>query len=323
MKVSIIVPVYNVEEYIDKCLKSLVNQTLDDIEIIVINDGSPDNSQKIIDKYVKKYPKKVKSYIKENGGQGSARNYGLKYASGEYIAYVDSDDYVEKDMYKDMYTLAKKENSDIVICGNSVVSMDSKIIKIEPSIIYNDKNLDILFGKMAVWNKIYKKDLLLKNNIEFRSKVWYEDIDFTTKLLFDNVNISFIDKPFYDYLLRPGSTMNNSNINRNLELIQAFDEMINYFKKKNIYEEVYDKLEFLCLYHLYICGITRVINADTNFKEKKVIINKFIEYIDNNFKTFKSNKYIKYIDRNKKLVYKLINLKLYRIIQLIFKTKNR
>ena len=103
-KVSVIVPVYGVEKYISKCLNSLVNQTLNDIEIIVVNDGTKDNSQKIIDEYVKKYPDKVKSFIKENGGQGSARNYGLKQATGEYIGYVDSDDYVELDMYEKLYS---------------------------------------------------------------------------------------------------------------------------------------------------------------------------------------------------------------------------
>ena len=93
-KVSIIVPVYGVEKYIDKCLDSLVNQTLKDIEIIVVNDGTKDNSQKIIDKYVKKYSNKVKSFIKENGGQGSARNYGLEKATGEYIWIIESDDFI-------------------------------------------------------------------------------------------------------------------------------------------------------------------------------------------------------------------------------------
>ena len=102
-KLSIIVPVYGVEKYIDKCLDSLVKQSLKEIEIIVVNDGTKDNSQKIIDKYVKKYPEKIKSYIKENGGQGSARNYGLEKANGEYIGYVDSDDFIEKDMYKKLY----------------------------------------------------------------------------------------------------------------------------------------------------------------------------------------------------------------------------
>ena len=118
IKVSIIVPVYNVEKYLDKCLKSLVNQTLKDIEIIVVNDGTKDNSQKIVDKYVKKYPKLVKSYIKENGGLSSARNYGLKYVNGEFISFIDSDDWVRKDMFEKMYQKAKKEDLDIVICDS-------------------------------------------------------------------------------------------------------------------------------------------------------------------------------------------------------------
>ena len=116
IKVSVIVPVYNVEKFIDKCLNSLVNQTLKEIEIIVVNDGSPDNSQKIIDEYVKKYPDKIKSFIKENGGQGSARNMGMEKAVGEYISFVDSDDWLDLDTLEKMYFLAKKDKSDIVIC---------------------------------------------------------------------------------------------------------------------------------------------------------------------------------------------------------------
>ena len=99
-KVSVIVPVYNVEKYLEKCLESLVNQTLKSIQIIIVNDGSSDNSQEIIDKYAKQYPNKIFSYIKENGGLGDARNYGLNYAEGEYISFVDADDWVDEKMFE-------------------------------------------------------------------------------------------------------------------------------------------------------------------------------------------------------------------------------
>ena len=115
-KISIIVPVYNVEKYIDKCLKSLVHQTLQDIEIIIVNDGTQDKSEEIIEKYVRGNQNKIKYYEKSNGGLSSARNYGLEYATGEYIAFLDSDDYVESNMYEEMYNLAKKENADMVEC---------------------------------------------------------------------------------------------------------------------------------------------------------------------------------------------------------------
>ena len=115
-KVSVIVPVYNVEKYLAKCLDSLVIQTLEDIEIIVVNDGTKDNSQLIINQYVKNYPDKVFSYIKKNGGLGDARNYGLQYANAEYIGFVDSDDYVSPHMYEKLYKKAISDNSDLVLC---------------------------------------------------------------------------------------------------------------------------------------------------------------------------------------------------------------
>ena len=115
-KVSVIVPFYNVEDYIEKCIKSLLNQTLDDLEIILVNDGSKDNSESIAKKYLNEYPKKIIYLEKENGGLGDARNYGIPYAKGEYIAFIDSDDYVEKDMYEQMLKKAEEEQSDMVEC---------------------------------------------------------------------------------------------------------------------------------------------------------------------------------------------------------------
>ena len=315
-KVSVIIPVYNVENYLRKCLDSLVNQTLKDIEIIVVNDGTPDNSQEIIDEYVKKYPKKVVSIIQENGGQGAARNTGLLHAKGEYIGYVDSDDYVEENMYEELYNKAKEEDSDIVICGNNVVKENYEFLSKE------DVDKEFLLGKMAVWNKIYKKNIIVDNNIQFRSKVWYEDLDFTMKVYFSSKKISYVDKPLYNYLLREGSTMNNNNIKRNLELIQAFDSLIDYCKDKKIYNKAKDKIEFLCIYHMYIFAITRVLNTNNKYKDKIAIINKFRDYINSNFPNFKQNKYLYLLPKRRKLIYNLINLKFYCIIIGLFKIKN-
>lgn len=320
-KVSIIVPVYGVEKYIDKCLDSLVKQSLKEIEIIVVNDGTKDNSQKIIDKYVKKYPDKIKSYIKENGGQGSARNYGLKKAMGEYIGYVDSDDFVEKDMYKKLYNKAKDDNYDIVVCGNYNVSEDYQNKNIDTFINnYNTDLENIFFGKMAVWNKIYKRDVLIKNKLEFKEKVWYEDLAFTIKAIINSNTFAFINEPLYDYLIREGSTMNNSNVARNLEILDAFDDILNYIKH-NKKEEHLEKIEFLAIDHIYISAIVRVLKADTDNKIKKETINKLIDYMNKNFPNYKNNEYINTLSRNRKIIYKLINLKMYGLINLIFKVK--
>lgn len=317
MKVSVIVPVYNVEKYLPRCLDSLVNQTLKDIEIIVINDASPDNSKEIVSEYLKKY-KNIHYYEKENGGQGSARNLGLKYAKGEYVTYVDSDDYVELDMYEKMYNKAISNNSNVVICGHNVVSEDGKILDVFKPVLYGDNKLDVLYGNMAVWNKIYKRELI---DIEFREKLWYEDIDFTAKLLFDEEKISFVNEPLYNYLLRQGSTMNNTNVKRNLELLPAFDSMISYFNKKKRYNHVKKEIEFLAVYHIYIMGITRVIRINTSSKEKSMIIKEYKKYIKEHFPNYKKNLYLKYLSRNKKIIYNLINFNLYFVIKLIFKAR--
>lgn len=320
-KLSIIVPVYGVEKYIDKCLNSLVKQSLKEIEVIVVNDGTKDNSQKIIDKYVKKYPDKIKSYIKENGGQGSARNYGLKKATGEYIGYVDSDDFVEKDMYKKLYNKAKENNYDIVVCGNYNVSEDYQNKNIDAFINnYNTDLENIFFGKMAVWNKIYKRDILIKNKLEFKEKVWYEDLAFTLKAIMNSNTFAFIDEPLYDYLIREGSTMNNSNVQRNLEILDAFNDILSYIKH-NKKEEYFSKIEFLAIDHIYISAIVRVLKAEADDKVKRETINKLIDYMNTSFPNYKNNKYINTLSKNRKIIYKLINIKMYGLINLIFKVK--
>lgn len=320
-KLSIIVPVYGVEKYIDKCLNSLVKQSLKEIEIIVVNDGTKDNSQKIIDKYVKKYPDKIKSYIKENGGQGSARNYGLKKTTGEYIGYVDSDDFVEKDMYKKLYNKAKENNYDIVVCGNYNVSEDYQNKNIDAFINnYNTDLENIFFGKMAVWNKIYKRDILIKNKLEFKEKVWYEDLAFTLKAIMNSNTFAFIDEPLYDYLIREGSTMNNSNVKRNLEILEAFNDILSYIQH-NKKEEYFSKIEFLAIDHIYISAIVRVLKAEADDKVKRETINKLIDYMNKKFPNYKNNKYINTLSKNRKIIYKLINIKMYGLINLIFKVK--
>lgn len=320
-KLSIIVPVYGVEKYIDKCLNSLVKQSLKEIEIIVVNDGTKDNSQKIIDKYVKKYPDKIKSYIKENGGQGSARNYGLEKANGEYIGYVDSDDFVEKDMYKKLYNKAKENNYDIVVCGNYNVSEDYQNKNIDTFINnYNTDLENIFFGKMAVWNKIYKRDILIKNKLEFKEKVWYEDLAFTLKAIMNSNTFAFIDEPLYDYLIREGSTMNNSNVQRNLEILDAFNDILSYIQH-NKKEEYFSKIEFLAIDHIYISAIVRVLKVEADDKVKRETINKLIDYMNKKFPNYKNNKYINTLSKNRKIIYKLINIKMYGLINLIFKVK--
>ena len=224
-------------------------------------------------------------------------------------------------MYKKLYNKAKENNYDIVVCGNYNVSEDYQNKNIDTFINnYNTDLENIFFGKMAVWNKIYKRDILIKNKLEFKEKVWYEDLAFTLKAIMNSNTFAFIDEPLYDYLIREGSTMNNSNVQRNLEILDAFNDILSYIKH-NKKEEYFSKIEFLAIDHIYISAIVRVLKAEADDKVKRETINKLIDYMNTNFPNYKNNKYINTLSKNRKIIYKLINIKMYGLINLIFKVK--
>ena len=191
IKVSVIVPVYNVEKYIDKCLNSLVNQTLKDIEIIVVNDGTKDSSQKIIDKYAKKY-NNVKPFIKENGGVSSARNFGLNESCGEYVLFVDGDDFVDYTMTEKMYKNAKKEKLDIVVCNMYKFYNDDKKEIYKCNYGLNDDPIkNYIVGDSGPCAKLIKKSIFDK--AKFRN-IYYEDLDLIPTLVLYTNKIGYIDE---------------------------------------------------------------------------------------------------------------------------------
>ena len=309
IKVSVIVPVYNVEKYINKCLDSLVNQTLKDIEIIVVNDGTPDNSQKIIDKYVKKYPNKVKSFIKENGGLGSARNFGMEYAKGEYISFVDSDDWIDFDTLKKMYDLAKKEKSDIVICDMIEHYSDHNV--------YHNctRYSDVFDVSPSACNKIFRRKLIHK--FRFLSNIWYEDLNFMTKLLFNTNRISTISIGFYHYNRGHESTMSNNNSLKNLDIIYCMNDIITYSKKCNLRN--YDIICKLIFNHILIDAINRV--AMQNNEHKKEVLNKLVKYCRDNISNYESQEFYQSISRNRKIIAWLNYHKMYSVSRILLKIK--
>lgn len=292
MKISVIVPVYNVEKYLSKCLESLVNQTLKDIEIIVVNDGSPDNSQDIIDQYVNNYPNKIKSYKKKNGGQGSARNYGLKYAMGDFISFVDSDDWLELDALEKMYKKAIKEKSDIVICDMIDHFEDDGSEKYFNCTKYNW----IYEVTPSASNKIFRRSLI--NDIRFLNREWYEDFNFTTKLLLLNPKISTISKGYYHCHARRTSTMNNNNSIKNLDMITVIDDLKKYALNKNLYDE--NLFSYLIFNHILITSINRV--SKQKSKDVKSVINKFVMYCKSNIPNYKSMLFYNNIPLSRKII---------------------
>ena len=311
-KVSVIVPVYNVEKYLNKCLDSLVNQTLNDIEIIIVNDGSPDNSQNIIDEYVKRYPKLVNSFIKENGGQGSARNLGLDHATGEYISFVDSDDWLDLNTLEEMYNLAHQNKSDIVVCDMIDHYEDGSSKEFNCT-----KYTSVYEVTPSACNKIFKRSII--GNIRFLNGEWYEDFNFTTKLLMLDVKIDTISKCFYHCHARRISTMNNNNSLKNLDIITVINDLIKYAKENNLYDR--NIFSYLIFDHILITSVNRV--ALQKNKDTKKVLNELIDYCHKNIYDYKKMDFYNEISKNRKIIACLNYCGFYNLSKLMLKISSK
>ena len=323
MKVSVIVPVYNTGKYLPKCLDSLVKQTLEDIEILVVNDGSPDDSQRIIDGYQSRYPQ-IKGFVKENGGVGDARNFGIARAAGDFIFFVDSDDSVAPDALEKLYHVALKEQADIVVCGYQVVSENGVVTEYRSSLnpaAGEDLKLQVMLGDVALWNKLYRRELLTENGVRFRSRVWYEDVDFKIGVLLHCRRISYVGEGLYYYLVRHGSIMNNSDVRRNTDIIKAFDRIAAYCENGKEKLKYYDEIEFLAIQHLYVTPTVRILLAEESKETKDRVLKELYGYLTARFPEYKKNKYLPILPRGEKTVYRLLNLKLRFLVKLLFKCK--
>ena len=227
-KVSVIVPIYNVEKYLEKCINSLLSQTLEDIQIILVNDGSKDNSGNIAREYEKNNKNRIIYVEKENGGLSDARNYGLKYATGDFIAFLDSDDYIEKNAYEEMYNKAIEENADYVEC-DFIWEFPNKI-RVDKQYPYKNKKEMLSFVRVVAWNKLIKRQLIIDNNLEFPKGLRYEDVEFTYKLIPFVNRFAYVDKPFIHYVQREDSIANVQN-ERTAEIFTVLDNVIEFYKK--------------------------------------------------------------------------------------------
>lgn len=315
-KLSIIVPCYKVEKYLPRCLDSLVNQTLKEIEIICINDGSPDNCINILKDYQKKHPDKIVIIDKENEGVWKGRKDGVKKATGEYIGFVDSDDYVDLTFAEKLYDNAKKRKADISVCGFDRIDLDTgnlysrEMCKPESKeIIIKDNPGALLEMNGAPWNKIYKSELLKKmHDMENVPRV-LDDMMFI-QLIYLNANkIVFVPDSLVFYMVRKDSIINTVK----KELIDStYKSMI---EVREVYEkekpELLDYVDANAFLHLGISLMYRLSEDKTlNFKQALKTNTKFL---NEKFPKWKKNKYIKlsYVVRNQGINFKLWIVKIF------------
>jgi len=234
-KVSIIVPVYNVENYLEKCLNSLINQTCQNIEILVVNDGSTDDSGKIINDFSIQFPEKIKAFHKNNGGLSDARNYGIDHASGDYIGFVDSDDYVSPTMFEEMINLAEKHSAEMVICNIQKVDEKGNVTQKLTQIPNMPEKIDLethfsVFSDISYFacNKLFKKDLF--DTKRFKKGISFEDIQLIPQLLLECKTIAHTQVFHYQYLERQNS-ISKTHTEKGLDILRAVKDVEAAFEK--------------------------------------------------------------------------------------------
>lgn len=311
MKISIIVPVYNVEKYLPRCLDSLVNQSLDNYEVILVNDGSPDNSQQIIDEYKERYTHIIKSLVIDNGGQGRARNFGLEMAQGEYIGFVDSDDWLDINMYESMYNAAVKENADIVMCDFVCFFPDGREEHI-------DREFDLERPYCAAGSccdKIFRRTLV--EGMRFPEGVWYEDFSYSARALLKANKVVHMKKAFYHYRCGHISTMRNTNSLRNLEIIEILDG-IRCEVPSISGTECFDEL---VIDHVLLDSISRVSLHKT--RERNAVIEKLCRYSRENVPDLRGSAAFKRQGKNRRIVMWLNYHGLHDVSRLLLEGKKR
>lgn len=253
MKVSIIVPVYNVEKYLPECLDSLVNQTLKDIEIICVNDGSTDNSLDILKKYSQKYSNII-VINQANKGLGATRNVGVSYASGEYIGYVDSDDFVDSAMFEKLYTVAKACDADVALTNFYIYLNDTGYVypyrdmkllhRLNVLGSFNAyQNPEVLLN-VGCWDKLYKRSFLQQNNIAFPEKRIYEDVLYSySSLTYANKIVALTDRLYY-YRKNTGISITDNEIRNDeykFDFLKNYTEIRNQWKSRPDIQKAFDE----------------------------------------------------------------------------------
>ena len=265
MKLSIIVPVYKVEEYLGECVDSLLSQTIDDYEVILVDDGSPDNSGKIADEYAAANPDMIRVLHIDNGGQGRARNFALDIAKGDFVGFVDSDDWVTHDMYEKMYTRAAETGADVVVCDFMERFADGRESMLPASLQDN-----WLGSAGSSCNKIFRRSLV--GALRFPVGLWYEDFYFSAVMLLRSKHTEFIAEPLYIYRRGQESTMHNNNAAKNLDMLTIMDML----EKEMVPAGYKDDFEFFLVNHVLLDSISRLAKQDA--PERKEVIGKLRQY---------------------------------------------
>ena len=249
-KLTIVVAIYNVENYLYKCLSSLKEQSFSDYQVFCINDGSTDQSRNIIQEFVENDPRFF-LFDKKNGGLSDARNFGLTKTSSEYVAFIDGDDFVEPDYVKQSLKAMEDGNLDMLVFAYKQYYLASGTAEVTnlriADGIYNlkDKPELLAYTPNAAWNKVYKTDLFKKNNIEYPFGYRHQDLGTTPKLLLKSTRVGYLNLPLYNYLIDRPNNITDQIDKKLYHIADMAKEILDYYKEQNCYNSYVDELEYL------------------------------------------------------------------------------
>lgn len=323
IKLSIVIPVYNVEKYLGKCLDSVIYPGLDAYEIILVNDGSTDASGDIAAEYAQRYPQLIRLIVSENGGLGAARNLGLEAARGEFLLFLDSDDWLCPNAVPE---ILEKLNEDFDICIYGILSVteggavldDVRSCQREGSVALRDFP-QLLLAPPSGCNKLCRRSLFLDSGLRFPSRVWYEDLRTMPKLYLMTDKIVATGRQWYIYLRRSGSIINSSDLRRNLEIIDAIEDLSRYYKAQGEYETYRSEFEYIAFFNQFLTAPVRVCLADPKSPVLDTLVDGFLAQFPN----YRENRYVREMPKKYKLLSFLLEHKYYQAVKLIMGLNNR
>lgn len=321
-RLSIIVPVYNVEKYLSKCLDSIIYPELSDYEIIVVNDGATDSSPAIAAEYEAKYPSLIRLISTPNGGLGAARNVGIRASRGYYLVFLDSDDSLAHGAVAEILETVR---GDFDLCLYDLVSVNEDGLEIGRirgcgrlgSFSFEDCP-ELLTESPCACNKIFRRELFTESGIKFPSRVWYEDLRTVPKLYPRAERIVSTGKPWYLYLQRSGSITNSANAERNLEIIDAVDDLTGYYRAEGLYDKYREQLEFIAFHHAFLSAATRVNIIDAKSPVQDTLLRDYLE----KHPDYKSCEFFSHLSFSHRLIHFLVIHKMRRSLHLLILANN-
>lgn len=294
--ISVIVPVYNAEKYLEACLDSLVNQSKKEIEIIAINDGSKDGSLDILNRYAEEYSDLIKVMSQENQGLSVTRNNGIKCANGKYVFFVDSDDVVKLDVLEKLWEKVEEFEYDVIaydvelIYPKKTVIVKSGILEDKKSLTKLDK-IDLFKNMYCVaWNKLYKRDLFDDENMLFTQGIWFEDVLVLHKLIPNLKSIAHINFAGYEYYQRENS-ITYTYSEKLIDIHFVMESILEYYRQANFFEEYRNELEYMYVRYMYATYVKRLAKSKDK-KRFKDGVEFAISEVNKNFPDYKKNVYL-------------------------------